>query len=473
MAVKTFGPVDEASLKQMQACVQVGRKEEVDRFGEVTAKYFGLDGAGVVDPTATFPAMPGDVPAVLCADHHKGYAMPIGGVIGYRNLVSPSAVGYDIGCGNMAVRTPLNAADVDVPAIMDEIAKHISFGMGRSNKHKDERVGADILSEIAASPVEKQRKLLQTAREQLGTVGGGNHYVDLFTEEATGKLWVGVHFGSRGFGWKTAAGFMALAQGKSWGDRPDDAMDAPPAVIKADTAMGEDYGEAMRIAGEYAYAGRRYVVATILDILGTRADLTVHNHHNFAWREQHGADIYWVHRKGATPAFPGQLGFVGGSMGDHAVILQGIESVESKAALYSTVHGAGRVMSRTAAAGKLAYKYWECDNAQCRWTFRASMFDDKQAGHVCTVCNGGRLWFKRSRGGIRLKGGVIDWAATKADLQAKGIYLIGGDAEEAPGVYKRLPEVLDYHRGTVEILHTLRPVGVIMAGPETVDLYKD
>jgi tRNA-splicing ligase RtcB (3'-phosphate/5'-hydroxy nucleic acid ligase) len=102
----------------------------------------------------------------------------------------------------------------------------------------------------------------------------------------------------------------------------------------------------MNIAGDYAYAGREAVVDTVLDILGAETTDRVHNHHNFAWREQHGDDIYWVVRKGATPAFPGQRRFIGGSMDDIAVIVSGVESSASAAALYSTVHGAGRVMSR-------------------------------------------------------------------------------------------------------------------------------
>src|SRR5688500_510150 len=139
---------------------------------------------------------------VLCADGHLGYSAPIGGVMAYREHVSPSGVGYDIGCGNKAVLTDLRADDVrpDVPRLMDRIVSEISFGMGRKN---DDPVDHSVLDEIRTAPFGPQRKLHALAASQLGTVGAGNHYVDLFEDE-TGAVWVGVHFGSRGFGHKTA-----------------------------------------------------------------------------------------------------------------------------------------------------------------------------------------------------------------------------------------------------------------------------
>src|SRR6202008_2278008 len=123
---------------------------------------------------------------------------------------------------------------------------------------------------------------------------------------------------------------------------------------------GHDYWHLMNLGGQYAYAGREWVARKVVSILGAKEVELVHNHHNFAWKETHGGEELIVIRKGATPAFPGQQGFVGGSMGDDAVIVQGTEAgvatpeVEAaqRAAMFSTVHGAGRVMSRTQAAGK-------------------------------------------------------------------------------------------------------------------------
>src|SRR5204862_3803749 len=132
------------------------------------------------------------------------------------------------------------------------------------------------------------------------------------------------------------------------------ATDAPPVQFSTRGGLGQSYVEAMKLAGEYAYAGRDLAVERTLGILGTRATEEVHNHHNFAWRESHFGEEYWVVRKGCTPAFPGQRGFVGGSMGDVSVIVEGVDGQDAKEALYSTVHGAGRVLSRRQAAGKRA-----------------------------------------------------------------------------------------------------------------------
>jgi tRNA-splicing ligase RtcB (3'-phosphate/5'-hydroxy nucleic acid ligase) len=374
---------------------------------------------------------------VLCADSHVGYSMPIGGAAAYDHYISPSAVGFDIACGNKAVRTPLKAAEVDVPRVMDEIARQISFGVGRSSRW---RVDHEALDRIEQAEFVPQRKLAKLAREQLGTVGGGNHYVDLLSDE-NGLLWVGVHFGSRGFGHKTATGFFALAQGLGFEDRAKEgSMDSPPVLLDTRTQLGQSYIEAMQLAGQYAYAGRDLVVERVLQILGTHATEEIHNHHNFAWREAHFGNEYWVVRKGCTPAFPEQRGFVGGSMGDVSVILEGVDGQEAKEALYSTVHGAGRVLSRRQAAGK-------------------------------------RRWVRDKRTGRRVaktvSPGVIDWEAAKRELQQRGIELRGGGADEAPGVYKRLDDVLAAHEGSIRIRYTLRPLGVAMAGDDVQDPYTD
>lgn len=369
---------------------------------------------------------------VLCADHHRGYSMPIGGVIASQTVVMPAAVGFDQACGNYAVRTNVRVSEIhgEIARIMDEIWSTISFGVGRKNN--EPITDAPVLEAIAHSPVPEQRSLLDLARVQLGTVGSGNHYLDLFEDRADGTLWVGAHFGSRGFGHKTASGFLALAAGKSWGEKTDDSMDAPPSVIRLGTPLADAYLEAMTISGQYAYAGREWVVNRVLKILGAESTFGVHNHHNFAWREEHEGQSWMVVRKGATPAFPGQFGFVGGSMGDDAVILVGKDSPESRQSFYSTVHGAGRVMGRMEAAGKI----------------------DRKTGEVKRV-------------------GKVDWPAWQQRLRTQGVELRGGGADEAPQCYKRLDEVLAYHGETIEVVHRLRPIGVAMAGRETVDPYRD
>jgi tRNA-splicing ligase RtcB len=202
--------------------------------------------------------------------------------------------------------------------------------------------------------------------------------------------------------------------------------------------VGHDYWHLMELAGRYAYAGREWVARKVVAILGGRELELVHNHHNFAWKERHEGEELIVVRKGATPAFPGQTGFIGGSMGDDAVIVRGAVSQEpavaelQRDALYSTVHGAGRVMSRTAAAGKR----------------------NRKTGRVVSP---GRVTPEM----------MHEWIA------AKGVILRGGGLDESPHVYRRLPEVLAAQGETIEVLHTLRPLIVVMAGADEFDPYKD
>src|SRR5829696_2913382 len=374
MNVKTFGPVDERSLKQLERCMEAGDAE----FG------------------------------ALCADHHPGYSQPIGGAVAYEGYVSPSGVGYDIGCGNKAARTELTRDDLDVlggvEPIRREITRRISFGMGVAAQ---ERVDHPVLDQIREADFAPQRKLSQLAGSQLGTVGSGNHCVNLMEDEE-GHIWVGIHFGSRGFGHKTASGFLALAQGLPFDARASEGeMDSPPVLFETGSELGESYVAAMQLAGDYAHAGRDVVVAKVLEILGAEATHEVHNHHNFAWRETHDGVEVWVVRKGCTPAFPGQEGFVGATMGEPSVILSGLESPDSATLLYSTVHGAGRVMSRTQAAGK-ARKRWACNNGECDWTQGPGQH--KPEDGKCPKCGHASLGKRMAR----LRAGDIDWPTVLA-----------------------------------------------------------
>ncbi|HEY6763082.1 MAG TPA: RtcB family protein [Baekduia sp.] len=418
----------------------------------------------------------GATAGVLCADAHVGYSQPIGGAIAYPDHISPSGVGYDIGCGNKAVRTSLTVEDVraDLPGIMDTIYAKVSFGVGRRN---DDPVDHPVLDAIAAADFAPQRELASMARGQLGTVGAGNHYVDLFAGD-DGHLWVGVHFGSRGFGHKTASGFLALAAGLPFDERrPDGAMDAPPVLLPVDSELGQAYIAAMRLAGDYAYAGRDVVVDRVLGILGTTATKEVHNHHNFAWRERHFGTDVWVVRKGCTPAFPGQEGFVGATMGEPSVILRGTDAPGAADLLFSTVHGAGRVMSRTQAAGRFGTRM-ECGERDCAfWVSPGQLEHERKRAGVApdapfTLCpDHPDAKVIRRRG--RTKEGAVDFDAVQADLRASGIELRGGAADEAPAAYKRLDAVLAAHGDTIEVLHELTPIGVAMAAADMFDPYKD
>jgi tRNA-splicing ligase RtcB (3'-phosphate/5'-hydroxy nucleic acid ligase) len=374
--LKVFGSHEDATIAQMKNCMAVGNA----------------------------------VAGVICADGHLGYAQPVGGVIAYERQISISGVGFDIGCGNMAVRldTQFAAIEDKVGTIIKDVAKVISFGVGRRNAERAEHELFDDADAWRESDMDAYR---QKAVGQLGTVGSGNHYVDLMRDDK-GFVWIGVHFGSRGLGHTSATRYLKAAGGK-------DGMNVPPAVVDEDSELGRRYIAAMQLAGRYAYAGREWVVERVRKIIGGAVTDSVHNHHNYAWRETHGDRDLWVVRKGATPAFPGQRGFVGGSMGDDAVIIEGVDSEEAKAALYSTVHGAGRMFGRR--------------EAKRRFT-RAEM---------------------------------------DAWLQERGVTLVGADLDESPMAYRRLPEVLAEHSGSVKVLHTLRPFAVAMAGEGEFDPFKD
>jgi len=377
-----------------------------------------------------------DCIAVLTADAHYGYAHPIGGAIAYKDKISVSGVGFDIGCGNKAVMTDIMAKDVDISNLMDEIVKQIGFGLGRPNPQP---VDHPVFDEIDKAAFKPQRKLLKRAMPQLGTVGSGNHFVDIFEDEE-GRLWIGVHFGSRGLGHKTATGFIALSQGLDFEAKAKEGpMNAKPILLDVNSQIGQDYIAAMQVAGKYAYAGRDVVVDKVLEILSGKSTYEVHNHHNFAWREEHFGEQYWVVRKGCTPAFAGQQGFVGSNMADTSVIIEGVESDVAKDSLYSTVHGAGRIMSRRKAAGK-------------------------------------KKWIRGKDGKKRpviVKKGCVDFDSVKESMKKNNIELRGAGADEAPEVYKKLDEVLANHNGTLKVLFRLKPIGVAMAGADVYDPYKD
>ncbi len=158
--------------------------------------------------------------AALMADGHMGYVMPIGGVAAYRDKVSVVGVGFDIACGNAAIMTDRTINDYareDLERIANEIQRTVSFGMGRKNVSRDAPRADELFDDAAwsALPQHVHSELKDKARNQLGTVGSGNHYVDVFADEE-GRIWVGVHFGSRGFGHTVASGVMALSMNEKW-----------------------------------------------------------------------------------------------------------------------------------------------------------------------------------------------------------------------------------------------------------------
>jgi tRNA-splicing ligase RtcB (3'-phosphate/5'-hydroxy nucleic acid ligase) len=362
---------------------------------------------------------------VLCADGHLGYSHPIGGVVAYGEHISLSGVGFDIACGNKAIKLDTKFVDIKdrLPQIMRDIAKHISFGVGRAN---NEPIDTALFEDSRWSELVDE-ELFARARKQLGTVGSGNHYVDIFSDDE-GFVWVGVHFGSRGFGHAVATKYMKATGAK-------DSMNADAALIHKDHELALEYRALHDLAGLYAYEGRDWVCERVRKIIGGAVLDSIHNHHNFMWEEEHFGEKYFVVRKGATPAFAGQRGFVGGSMGDNSVILHGVENEEAKLSLFSTIHGAGRVMSRTAALGKVT--------------------KDPETG-------------KKSKAR-----GCISYGQWHEWMTKKGVHFHGGDVDEAPQAYRRLDEVLEIHKETIKLDHILTPKIVLMAGSGEFDPYKD
>ena len=383
---------------------------------------------------------PDDI-GVLTADAHYGYGHPIGGAIAYKDKISLSGVGFDIGCGNKAVKTNVLAKDVNINKLMSNIVHNIGFGVGRPNPTPIDHIVFEFIDKLNLKIGHSEKAaLLSKAMNQLGTVGSGNHFVDIFEDEADGYLWIGVHFGSRGFGHTLTKGFIALSQNKGFSDKVNEgSMDSKPILFDVRSEIGMDYIESMSLAGAYAHAGRDYVCDTILDLLGAQSVLEVHNHHNFAWREKHFGEDYWVVRKGCTPAFPGQKGFIGANMFDTSVIVEGVETENSADSLFSTVHGAGRVMSRTQARGKV--KYLRGTDGKKRPTLVAP--------------------------------GLVDFVNTKKLAKELGIVLKGGGADESPQCYKKLDEVIGYMGDTIKVIHRLKPIGVAMADEKIHDPYKD
>ena len=298
---------------------------------------------------------------------------------------------------------------------MNEVQKHISFGMVRRN---NEKVEHELFEDPLWSELPLLARLKDKAIGQLGTVGGGNHYVDIFTDELD-RIWVGVHFGSRGLGHSICTHFIQQAGGK-------DGVHADPIIFSENSDLGAQYIKCMELAGRYAYAGRDWVCNRVAQILRAEIVEECHNHHNFAWKERHFDKDLWVVRKGATPAFPGQRGFVGGSMGDVSFILEGIESPKSTQSLYSTIHGAGRVLGRNQSKGKT-----------CRKT------------------------------GKQLTEGLVKRSDHDEWIKRIGVELRGGDLDESPYCYRRIKKVIEAHKETINILHTLFPIGVAMA-PQTI-----
>jgi len=344
----------------------------------------------------------------LMPDVHQGYGMPIGGVMATKDVIVPNAVGVDIGCGMRAVQTDFKAKDIeieDIKKILGKIREIIPVGF---NHHK-EKQKHEIFDDAPDIPIIQAE--LENAKGQLGTLGGGNHFIEL-QAGSDGFLWLMLHSGSRNFGYKIAREYhnKAKALCERWfSDIPHPDLSFLPMQDKA----GEEYLDAMNYALKFAHGSRRLMMKQFVNIakevLGVNIFVNLDIHHNYAQIEHHfGSDVI-VHRKGAILARKGNTGIIPGSQGTASYITEGLGNERS---FNSSSHGAGRRMGRKQAQRELNLKEQikKLDNA-----------------------------------------GVVHSIRNEKDL------------DEAPDAYKDIDEVMKAQEDLCEIKVNLKPLGVVKA----------
>lgn len=276
----------------------------------------------------------------IMPDSHLGYGMPIGGVMATEQVIVPNAVGVDIGCGMTAVRSDIKVGDItqdELKRIMGEIRKVIPLGFNH-HKEKQEWEGFDRAPDIKV--IQSQ---LENAKYQLGTLGGGNHFIEIQKGD-DGFVWIMIHSGSRNFGLQTATEYNKLAQ-KMCEKWDSDVPNQDLCFLPMDSKEGEEYFKAMNYALEFAFANRHLMITRVMDIMGKDhfPEEILNIHHNYAAMENHFGKNVLVHRKGATKATIGLTGIIPGSMGTPSYITEGLGNEES---FQSSSHGAGRKMGR-------------------------------------------------------------------------------------------------------------------------------
>jgi tRNA-splicing ligase RtcB len=345
-------------------------------------------------------------------DVHWGLGATIGSVIPTHKAIIPAAVGVDIGCGMMATRTTLTAGDLpdDLKQTRHSIERAVPVGMNSFQKTPvDSEKRYKKLGTQLRAILEKHPKIGQKRPEnQLGTLGGGNHFIELCLDQED-RVWVMLHSGSRGIGNMIGRYFISLAKKDMEKAHLANLPDKDLAYFNEGTHHFGDYTEAVDWAQRYARTNRELMMQYVLEAMrGTRglpafqADLEAVNcHHNYVQREHHYGEDVWVTRKGAVRAGTGEMGIIPGSMGARSFIVRGKGNPES---FESCSHGAGRAMSRTAA----------------RKTFSTQDHERMTAGVEC-----------------RKDKGVID---------------------ETPAAYKSIDDVMTAQADLVDIVHTLKQV---------------
>jgi tRNA-splicing ligase RtcB (3'-phosphate/5'-hydroxy nucleic acid ligase) len=288
-------------------------------------------------------------------DAHEGYGMPIGGVLATHNVIIPNAVGVDIGCGMCAVRSSLRDVDPEVlKQIILTIRDVIPVGF-RHHKKAQEETSMPVNHHVEDMKVIRREYL--SARHQLGTLGGGNHFIELQRSE-DGHLWVMIHSGSRNLGKQVADHYNRVAKqlNEKWSRVVDPMADL--AWMPLDIPEAADYLREMNYCVQFAFANRRRMMETVTEIISDSVKGAVdfapiiNIAHNYASLEHHFGHEVMVHRKGATSAREGETGIIPGSQGTKSYIVEGLGNPES---FMSCSHGAGRKMGRKQAQKQLDF----------------------------------------------------------------------------------------------------------------------
>jgi len=367
---------------------------------------------GAKDQMNIAARLPVTVQAALMPDAHQGYGLPIGGVLATNNAIIPYGVGVDIGCRMCLTVYDLSpkVLDTERAKFSDMLKMNTRFGFAAFENPMDDA----LFERKEFKEIPKVKTLFGKARAQIGSSGGGNHFVEFGVAKITDinnefKIPIGEylavlsHSGSRGMGAQIANHYTKLAMEKT--PLPKEAKHL--AWLDLDSADGMEYWLAMNLAGDYASACHDHIHRRMAKSLGLEPIAKVENHHNFAWKEKTDDDQeVIVHRKGATPAGKGVLGIIPGSMTAPGYIVRG---KGEPLALNSASHGAGRQMSRTKAKNNLTQRI------------------------------------------------------LKNTLAERGVHLIGGGLDEAPQAYKPIKKVMAAQTDLVEIVGEFLPKVVRMA----------
>jgi len=363
---------------------------------------------------AKHPCLIGNV--CLMPDTHQGYGMPIGGVAALENAICPNMVGVDIGCGMLAVKTSLLEISTEALKMILGGSKEHKGGIRASipvgfNHHKHDIPNSifDYTDRWFMTSV--CHKEMESARRQLGSLGGGNHFIEIQKGD-DGHIWFMIHSGSRNLGFKVAGYYNKLAEElcRKWHN--DEIVENELAYLPIDSDEGQAYINEMQLCLDFSYQNRQVMAQFVKDAFkavfpAVEFPKEINIHHNYAALENHYGKNVWIHRKGATLAREGTEGIIPGSQGTCSYIVRGLGN---EASLNSCSHGAGRRMSRKAAQDKLSLQEEQ------------ALLDSK---------------------------GILHAIRSKSDL------------DEAPSAYKDIDEVMAQQTDLVEITTRLTPLAVI------------